>query len=272
MRCGVVVFPGSNCDHDAYHALKHVLGQETLFLWHQDETLKGCDLVVLPGGFAYGDYLRAGALAALTPVMAAVRRHAEAGGIVLGVCNGFQVLLEAGLLPGAMRRNASLRFQCRDVHLRVERNDLPFTRGYRPGQVLRMPIAHAEGNYEDSREKLDALEAAGQVVFRYAAPDGAPAPPDSPWNPNGSARGIAGIVNARGNVLGMMPHPERCAEEILGSTDGLALLQGAVEAALRAAVPAARAARAAPQTPETSGPSPRPAPPAPSTAAARASR
>ena len=173
MRCGVVVFPGSNCDHDVYHVLKHVLGQEAVFLWHEDDTLKGCDLVVLPGGFAYGDYLRAGALAALSPVMAAVKQHAEAGGLVLGICNGFQVLLEAGLLPGAMRRNSDLRFVCRDVYLRVERNDLPFTRRCKQGQVLRMPIAHGEGNYEDSPAALDQLEAAGQVVFRYVAPDGA---------------------------------------------------------------------------------------------------
>ncbi|HVT18975.1 MAG TPA: phosphoribosylformylglycinamidine synthase subunit PurQ [Thermoanaerobaculia bacterium] len=233
MKSGVVVFPGSNCDHDVYHVLKHVLGQETTFLWHRDETVKGCELVVLPGGFAYGDYLRAGALAALSPVMAAVKRHAAAGGLVLGICNGFQVLLEAGLLPGAMRRNASLRFCCRDVWLRVERDDLPFTRQLHAGQVLRMPIAHAEGNYEDSSAALDALEAARQVVFRYAAPDGT-CPGTAESNPNGSARSIAGICNAAGNVLGMMPHPERCAEEILGNSDGLGLLAGAAQVASRA--------------------------------------
>lgn len=226
MRCGVVVFPGSNCDHDAYHVLKHVLDQDVTFLWHQDDTLKGSDLVVLPGGFSYGDYLRAGAMAALSPVMAAIKRHAEAGGLVLGICNGFQVLLEAGLLPGAMRRNASLRFQCKDVHLKVERADLPFTRKLRAGQVLRMPIAHAEGNYEDAPEKLDALEAAGQVVFRYVTPDGVVTPEA---NPNGAARNIAGICNAQGNVLGLMPHPERCSEAVLGNTDGLALFASAVE-------------------------------------------
>jgi phosphoribosylformylglycinamidine synthase subunit PurQ / glutaminase len=225
MKCGVVVFPGSNCDHDAYHVLKHVLDQDTTFLWHQEDSLQGCDLVVLPGGFSYGDYLRAGAMAALSPVMAAVQRHAEAGGLVLGICNGFQVLLEAGLLPGAMRRNASLRFQCKDVHLKVERIDLPFTNKLRAGQVLRMPIAHAEGNYEDAPEKLDALEAAGQVVFRYSAPEGEVTPEA---NPNGAARNIAGICNAQGNVLGLMPHPERCSEEILGNTDGLALFASAV--------------------------------------------
>ncbi len=232
MKAGVVVFPGSNCDHDVYHVLKHVLQQEAAFLWHQEEDLKGCDLVVLPGGFSYGDYLRAGALAALSPVMAAVKRHAEAGGLVLGICNGFQILLETGLLPGAMRRNQNLRFQCRDVYLKVERNDLPFTRGYRVGQVLRMPIAHAEGNYEDAHEKLDRLEAADQVVFRYVTPDGAPPTPE--WNPNGSARAIAGICNERGNVLGMMPHPERCTENVLGNTDGMGLFAGLVEASVGA--------------------------------------
>jgi phosphoribosylformylglycinamidine synthase I len=231
LKAGVVVFPGSNCDHDVYHVLKHVLGQEAAFLWHQDDTLEGCDLVVLPGGFAYGDYLRAGALAALSPVMGAVRRHAEAGGLVLGICNGFQVLLEAGLLPGAMRRNQNLRFLCQDVHLAVERADLPFTGKLRAGQVIRVPIAHAEGNYEDAPERLDALEANRQVVFRYVTPEGARADGDVEVNPNGAARGIAGICNAGGNVLGLMPHPERCSEAVLGNTDGLAVLAGAVEAA-----------------------------------------
>jgi phosphoribosylformylglycinamidine synthase len=231
MKCGVVVFPGSNCDHDVYHVLKHVLEQEVTFLWHQDDTLKGSELIVLPGGFAYGDYLRAGALAALSPVMGAVKRHADAGGLVLGICNGFQVLLEAGLLPGAMRRNENLRFQCLDVHLRAERTDLPFTRGLEPGQVLRLPIAHAEGNYEDSPEKLDALEANGQVVFRYCEPDGRLTPES---NPNGAARNIAGICNAGGNVLGLMPHPERCSEPILGNTDGLAIFASAVQAGSQA--------------------------------------
>ena len=233
MKAGVVVFPGSNCDHDVYHVLKHVLGQEAAFLWHQDDTLQGCDLVVLPGGFAYGDYLRAGALAALSPVMGAVRRHAEAGGLVLGICNGFQVLLEAGLLPGAMRRNQNLRFLCQDVHLAVERADLPFTSQLRAGQVIRVPIAHAEGNYEDAPERLDALEANRQVVFRYVTPEGARADGDVEVNPNGAARAIAGLCNRDGNVLGLMPHPERCSEAVLGNTDGLAVLAGAVEAASR---------------------------------------
>jgi len=230
VKCGVVVFPGSNCDHDVYHVLKHVLGQETLFLWHAEADLKGCELVVLPGGFAYGDYLRAGAMAAVSPVMAAVREHAAAGGLVLGICNGFQVLLESGLLPGAMLSNQGLRFLCHDVCLRVERNDLPFTRSFEHGQVLRMPIAHAEGNYVDSTAALDNLEAAKGVVFRYVDPLGEVT---ARANPNGSARAIAGIGNPQGNVLGMMPHPERCAEEILGNTDGYPLFAAAVAAAVQ---------------------------------------
>jgi phosphoribosylformylglycinamidine synthase len=226
MRCGVVVFPGSNCDHDVYHVVKHVLDQDTVFLWHGDENLKGCDLVVLPGGFSYGDYLRAGALAAQSPVMRAVRRHAEDGGLVLGICNGFQILLETGLLPGAMRRNRRRRFECREVHLRVERTDLPFSHRYREGQVIALPIAHAEGNFEAPEALLDDIEANRQVVFRYCAPDGELT---DEANVNGSARAIAGVTNRAGNVLGMMPHPERAAETILGATDGLPLFQGLVE-------------------------------------------
>ena len=229
MKIGVVVFPGSNCDHDGYHAFRHVLDVPTEFLWHGDEDLKGSDLVFLPGGFSYGDYLRSGALAALSPVMAAVKRHAERGGLVLGVCNGFQVLVEAGLLPGALRRNASLRFLHRDVHLRVERDDLPFTRALTKGDVLRLPIAHGDGDYQDFPAALDALEAAGQVVFRYVSPSGEVDPANPEWNPNGSARAIAGVTNSRGNVLGMMPHPERAIEAMLGNTDGLDLLRGTVD-------------------------------------------
>ncbi|HVS04134.1 MAG TPA: phosphoribosylformylglycinamidine synthase subunit PurQ [Thermoanaerobaculia bacterium] len=229
MRAGVVVFPGSNCDHDVYHVIKHVLGQEAEFLWHDEPSLHGCELVVLPGGFSYGDYVRAGAMAGQSPIIGAVRRHADAGGLVLGVCNGFQILLEMGLLHGAMRRNRDLRFLCRDVHLRVERDDLPFTRRYQVGQVVRMPIAHGEGNYYDSEEALDALEAAGRVVFRYCAPDGSVDPDSREHNPNGSARAIAGICNEAGNVLGLMPHPERCSEDLLGNRDGLALFSGVLE-------------------------------------------
>jgi phosphoribosylformylglycinamidine synthase len=225
MRCGVVVFPGSNCDHDVYHVLKHVLEQDVVFLWHQDTALKGCELVILPGGWSYGDYLRGGALAALAPVMGAVREHAERGGLVLGICNGFQVLSEAHLLPGALRRNAHLRFECRDVHLRVERTDSPFLSRYRAGQVIRLPIAHGEGNYEHFPSALDELEAKNLVALRYVSPEGRL---DPAWNFNGSARAIAGLANAAGNVLGLMPHPERAAEEVLGGKDGLALFEGAV--------------------------------------------
>ena len=223
MKCGVVVFPGSNCDHDVYHVLKHVLGAETVFLWHDEAELASCDLVVLPGGFSYGDYLRGGSLAALSPVMSSVGEHAAAGGLVLGICNGFQILLEAGLLPGAMRRNEGLRFECRDVYLRVERDDLPFTAGYRRGQIVRMPIAHAEGRYAAAVGGLGALEESGQILFRYVSPAG---DLDPDWNVNGSEGAVAGVINREGNVLGMMPHPERCAEELLGNLDGLALFEG----------------------------------------------
>ena len=225
MKCGIVVFPGSNCDHDVYHVLSHVLEQETVFLWHQKASIEDCELVVLPGGFSYGDYLRAGSMAAHSPIMAAVRRHADAGGRVLGICNGFQMLLEAGLLPGAMRRNRDQRFLSVDVHIRVERDDLAYCSGYRRGDVLRIPIAHAEGNYVDTEESLDLLERERQVVFRYVDASGELDPAS---NLNGSKRSIAGVCNRDGNVLGLMPHPERCAEELLGNRDGLALLDGAV--------------------------------------------
>ncbi|MEZ5314045.1 MAG: phosphoribosylformylglycinamidine synthase subunit PurQ [Thermoanaerobaculia bacterium] len=226
MKCGVVLFPGSNCDHDVYHVLKHVLEQEVTFLWHEERSLKACDLIVLPGGWSYGDYLRGGAMAALSPVMQAVREHAANGGPVLGICNGFQVLTEAHMLPGALRRNAGLAFECLDVYLRVERTDLPYTSRYRQGQVLKLPIAHGEGNYEHFDAELDRLEAERRIVFRYVSPQG---DLDPAWNVNGSARAIAGVCNEAGNVLGLMPHPERSAEEMLGSTDGLDLFRGVVE-------------------------------------------
>jgi phosphoribosylformylglycinamidine synthase len=225
VKCGVVVFPGSNCDHDAYHVLRHVLEQDVAYLWHEDADLHGCELIVLPGGWSYGDYLRGGAMAAISPVMARVKEHAEKGGLVLGICNGFQVLTEARLLPGALRRNAARRFECRDVYVRVERNDLPFTSGYRAGQILRLPIAHGEGNYTDFEPALDRLEQARGVAFRYVDPYGLL---DPAWNFNGSARAIAGVCNPAGNVLGLMPHPERHAERILGSTDGLQVFAGAL--------------------------------------------
>lgn len=220
MRFGVVTFPGSNCDYDAYAGLRWVLGAPVEFLWHADSDLKDVDCVILPGGFSFGDYLRAGAIARFSPVMKSVIKFAETGGLVWGICNGFQILLEAGLLPGAMLRNDSLRFACQWVRLRTETTRTPFTRGCRPGQILRVPIAHAEGNYFADEDTLMELESAGRIVFRYVNSRGLP---DEASNPNGSRRSIAGIINREGNVLGMMPHPERAVEAILGSEDGLVL-------------------------------------------------
>ena len=240
MRAGVVVFPGSNCDHDIYHVLGHVLQQPVEWLWHEVDDTGACDLVVLPGGFSYGDYLRAGAMAALSPVMGAVKRHAERGGLVLGICNGFQILLESGLLPGAMLRNRGLRFLSQDVHVRVERTDLPFTASCRVGQVLRMPIAHAEGNYVDAEPALDRLETRRQVVFRYVDPQGRV---QQEANPNGAARAIAGICNEAGNVCALMPHPERASEAVLGNTDGLHLFRGLLASAAALSVGTAEALR-----------------------------
>lgn len=214
---GIIVFPGSNCDHDAYHAARHVFQQEARFIWHKETHLGDVDVVILPGGFSYGDYLRAGAIARFSPIMQDIVRFANDGGLVAGICNGFQVLCESHLLPGALMRNASLRFACKDVYLRVENTDTPFTSAMREGQVIETPIAHGEGNFYASEEVLDRLEANGQVVFRYADRNGAITPEA---NPNGSARNIAGIVNEKRNVLGMMPHPERCVESILSRADG----------------------------------------------------
>lgn len=226
MTFAIVVFPGSNCDHDAYHAVKHVLGQSAHFLWHKDTTLQGADVVILPGGFSYGDYLRTGAVAKFSPVMQAVSAFAAAGGPVLGICNGFQVLTEAGLLEGALLRNRGLKFRCEHVHVRVEQSDTPFTAACTPGQVLHLPIAHGEGNYYAAPEVIDRLEANRQVVFRYTTADGAAT---DAANPNGSLNGIAGICNATRNVVGLMPHPERACESPLGSTDGLVLLSSVVD-------------------------------------------
>jgi phosphoribosylformylglycinamidine synthase I len=222
MKFGVVVFPGSNCDHDAYHAIGTVLGQPVEFIWHQTENLAGFDAILLPGGFAYGDYLRTGAIARFSPVMKAVARFAREGGAVLGVCNGFQILLEAGLLPGAMLRNAGLRFICRHVYSRVETTDTPFTRSASVGQVLKMPIAHSEGRYFCDDATLEELERNRRIVFRYTTPDGAE---NSDANPNGSLANIAGICNAERNVVGLMPHPERAVEAALGSADGLVVFR-----------------------------------------------
>ena len=227
MRFAVVVFPGSNCDHDAYHAARHVLGQEAAFVWHKDTSLGGADVVVLPGGFAHGDYLRTGAVARFSPVMQAVRTFADAGGPVIGICNGFQVLLEAGMLPGAMLRNRSLKFQCEHVFVRVEQTDTPFTIACRPGQVLRIPIAHGEGNYYAEPEVVERLEKNRQVVFRYTSASGEVTPAA---NPNGSLNNIAGLCNEGRNVVGLMPHPERACELAIGSADGLAILESVVKA------------------------------------------
>jgi phosphoribosylformylglycinamidine synthase I len=230
MKFGVVVFPGSNCDHDAYHAVGNVLGQPVEFLWHQSEQVAGFDAIILPGGFAYGDYLRTGAIARFSPVMKAVEQFARRGGLVLGICNGFQILLEAGLLPGAMLRNSGLRFLCRQVHIRVETTETPFTCAAQPRQVLKIPIAHSEGNYFCDAAALAELERQGQIVFRYTGPGGREGPAA---NPNGSLANIAGICNRERNVLGLMPHPERAVEAALGSADGLVIFRSMMEALVR---------------------------------------
>lgn len=222
MKFGVVVFPGSNCDHDAYHAVGTVLRQPVEFLWHGSEDLVGCDAIILPGGFAFGDYLRTGAIARFSPVMRSIERFARQGGLVLGICNGFQILLEAGLLPGAMLRNQGLRFLCRYVYVRVETTNTPFTCAARSGQVLKIPIAHMEGNYFCDGRMLAELERNDQVVLRYTTPAGEI---DEAANPNGALAAIAGICNRERNVFGMMPHPERAVETPLGSADGLVIFK-----------------------------------------------
>ena len=222
MKFGVIVFPGSNCDHDAFYAVGTNLGQPVEYIWHDSSTLGAVDAVILPGGFAYGDYLRCGAIAKFSPVMKAVRRFASDGGLVLGVCNGFQILVEAGLLPGALIRNRGLKFICREVRLTVETVDSPFTSATQKGQTLRVPIAHGEGCYFADERTLDELEAEDRIAFRY---DG---------NPNGSLRDIAGILSRQRNVMGMMPHPERATEPLMGSSDGLAVFQSMLRAAVRA--------------------------------------
>jgi phosphoribosylformylglycinamidine synthase len=228
MKFGVVVFPGSNCDHDAFHVLSDVLGQPTEWIWHESTQIQHLDALILPGGFSYGDYLRTGAIASHSPVMDAVKKFAEQGGLVLGICNGFQVLLEAGLLPGAMLRNRRLRFLCRFVHLRVETTDTPFTGACTPGQILKIPIAHMEGNYFADPATLLELERNHQIVFRYATPTGEVVD-DEATNPNGALAGIAGLSNRERNVCGLMPHPERASEALLGSADGLAIFQSMVQ-------------------------------------------
>jgi len=228
MRFGVIVFPGSNCEMDCYHVIDKVLGQPVRYVWHQERDLGDLDCLVLPGGFSYGDYLRCGAIARFSPVMEAVKDFAAGGGLVIGICNGFQILLEAGLLPGAMLRNTSLSFICRFVHLRVENERTPWTGRAERGQVLRIPIAHGEGNYTAGEELLDEMERRGQVILRYCDPRGEVTPAS---NPNGSARNIAGICNEGFNVFGLMPHPERASEEMLGSIDGLVIWESVLAAA-----------------------------------------
>ena len=225
MNFGIIVFPGSNCDHDCYHIVKHVLGKPVRFIWHKEKDLSGLDVLILPGGFSYGDYLRAGAIAHFSPVMKSVEEFAAKGGLVLGICNGFQILLEAGLLPGTMQRNRSLKFICRDVYLRVDNINTPFTLDYFENQIIKMPIAHAEGNYYADELTLTKLQKNNQIVFRYSGPDGRIG---DEVNPNGAAGNIAGICNERGNVLGMMPHPERCGEKILGGMDGHTVFESIV--------------------------------------------
>ncbi len=227
MKFAVVVFPGSNCDHDADYAVTQVLGQEATLVWHKDTSLGDADAVVLPGGFAHGDYLRTGAIARFSPIMQAVLRFANAGGPVLGICNGFQVLLEAGLLPGAMLRNSGLRFRCEHVHVRVEESDTPFTAACAHKQVLRIPIAHGDGNYYAEADVLERLERNRQVIFRYVRADGVE---DPDANPNGSAHHVAGLCNEARNVVGLMPHPERACDLALGSADGLVIFESVVKA------------------------------------------
>jgi phosphoribosylformylglycinamidine synthase I len=246
VRIGVVVFPGSNCDRDTVHALDQA-GAEPVVLWHEQASLEGVAAVVLPGGFAFGDYLRAGVIARYSPVMRAVTAFAQDGGLVLGICNGFQVIAEAGLVPGALLRNRSLRFLGRDVHIAAERLDTPFTHALAAaGQPLRMPIAHGEGCYFGDDDALDALEAEGGVLFRYVDDAGRRAAEDDrAANPNGSLRAIAGVINPRGNVAGLMPHPERAAEAILGSDDGAGIIRSLVDSAAKAAAGEAPVAVAA---------------------------
>ncbi len=237
MKFAVIVFPGSNCDHDAHYAATHVLGQDAELVWHKDTSLGGADVVILPGGFAHGDYLRTGAIARFSPIMEEVRRFAAAGGPVLGICNGFQVLLEAGLLPGAMLRNRSLHFRCEHVYVKVEQTDTPFTLACDGSRPLRIPVAHGEGNYYAEPEVVRRLEANRQVIFRYVDASGAST---VEANPNGSVNNIAGICNETRNIVGLMPHPERACELALGSADGLVLFESVVKAVTQGAFVAAR--------------------------------
>jgi len=222
VRFGIVTFPGSNCDYDAFHAVTEILGEEAAYLWHKDHDLQGSDVIVLPGGFSYGDYLRVGAIARFSPIMNEVIAHAKAGGPVLAICNGFQIACEAGLLPGALMRNSHLQFVSAEVGIRVENSDTMFTNLYDRGEVLRIPVAHGDGRFVATDDVLDKLEAEGRVIFKYADASGSVT---AAANPNGSERNIAGIINEGGNVMGMMPHPERACSPLLGSSDGVRLLE-----------------------------------------------
>ena len=223
LKFGIIVFPGSNCDHDCYHAAKHIFGQHAEYIWHKDTNLNGYDCIILPGGFSYGDYLRTGAIARFSPVMNDVIMFAKRGGLVIGICNGFQILAEAGLLPGGLMRNRDLRFICKAVHIKVENNETVFTSAYKKGEVLSMPIAHADGNYFADAETVKRLEDNNQIIFRYVNANGQMT---EDANPNGSINNIAAIINEKGNVFGTMPHPERACESILGGEDGRGVFEG----------------------------------------------
>ncbi|MFA5811496.1 MAG: phosphoribosylformylglycinamidine synthase subunit PurQ [bacterium] len=225
MKFGIVVFPGSNCDHDCLHVVTDVLGHEGFFLWHKERGLRGADCLILPGGFSYGDYLRSGAMAACSPIMDSVKAFAAKGGLVIGICNGFQILQEARLLPGVLMRNQTLKFICRDVFVRVERNDTPFTSAIRQNEVLRIPIAHMDGNFFTDKKQLDRLNEDRRILFRYCDEDGRI---DEDSNPNGSMEAVAGVLNEKGNVCGLMPHPERCSESLLRNRDGIKIFESIV--------------------------------------------
>lgn len=227
MKFGIIVFPGSNCDHDCYHAVKTVTGQDAVFLWHESRNLENCDAIIVPGGFAYGDYLRTGAIARFAPIMQELGRFAASGGLVIGLCNGFQILCEAGLLPGALLRNAGLKYVCKQIYLRVENTETAFTHACRKGEVLQIPVGHMEGNYYCDAETLGELKSHDRIIFRYCTSEGQVT---AEANPNGSLENIAGICNPGGNVLGMMPHPDRCSEGLLGSADGAKIFSSMVAA------------------------------------------
>jgi phosphoribosylformylglycinamidine synthase len=225
-KFGIVVFPGSNCDHDAYYSVKKILGADAIFLWHKDKSLQNCDVVILPGGFSYGDYLRAGAIAKFSPIMEQVLNFADKGGYVIGICNGFQILTESRILPGVLLKNNSLKFICKDVFLKVENFNTPFTSALKQKPIIKIPIAHGEGNYYADEKTIKELEDNNQIVFKYSSPEGEVS---DKYNPNGSLKNIAGIINKKGNVLGMMPHPERVCDPILGNTDGQFIFKSIIE-------------------------------------------